>query len=158
MKYLSVVIAIIINFSCKQAVEKKDLKQTKLETTSKLDTLNADNYNVLFFNPTKTEFNELLKENGEVSGLYEVDSDFSFYTNKVYDSLTKTDVKVKFVTERIIQYTTSNGIKYFDRLKDVEHPYGILFNKINCEPKIKFGIMYDLEILQELVEYDKNCK
>ena len=158
MKYLSVVIAIIINFSCKQAVEKKDLKQTKLETTSKLDTLNADNYNVLFFNPTKTEFNELLKENEEVSGLYEVDSDFSFYTNKVYDSLTKTDVKVKFVTERIIQYTTSNGIKYFDRLKDVEHPYGILFNKINCEPKIKFGIMHDLEILQELVEYNKNCK
>jgi hypothetical protein len=158
MKYLSVVIAIIINFSCKQAVEKKDLKQTKLETTSKLDTLNADNYNVLFFNPTKTEFNELLKENEEVSGLYEVDSDFSFYTNKVYDSLTKTDVKVKFVTERIIQYTTSNGIKYFDRLKDVEHPYGILFNKINCDPKIKFGIMHDLEILQELVEYNKNCK
>jgi len=122
MKYLSVVIAIIINFSCKQAVEKKDLKQNKLETTSKLDTLNADNYNVLFFNPTKT------------------------------------DVKVKFVTERIIQYTKSNGIKYFDRLKDVEHPYGILFNKINCEPKIKFGIMHDLEILQELVEYNKNCK
>jgi hypothetical protein len=158
MKYLSVIIAIIITVSCKQAVEKKDLKQTELKPTSKLDTLNADNYNVLFFHPTKTEFNELLKENGEASGLHEVDSDFGFYTNKVYDSLTKTDLKVKFVTERIIQYTTSKGIKYFDRLKDVEHPYGILFNKINCEPKIKFGVMDDLGILQELEEYNKNCK
>ena len=115
-KIISIIFGILIIISCKQNVEKKaELKTeklTELEAESKLDTLNADNYNVLFFHPTESEFNELLKENGEDSGLYEVDSDFGFYASKVYDSITKTDLKVKNVTERIIKYSTDKGIKY----------------------------------------------
>ena len=161
-KIISIIFGILIIISCKQNVEKKaELKTeklTELEAESKLDTLNADNYNVLFFHPTESEFNELLKENGEDSGLYEVDSDFGFYASKVYDSITKTDLKVKNVTERIIKYSTDKGIKYLDRLKNKEHPYGIIFNKVNCEPKIEFGIMTDIGIYQELTEYNKNCR
>tara|TARA_R110002111_G_C5796895_1_gene354857 strand:- start:44 stop:589 length:546 start_codon:yes stop_codon:yes gene_type:complete len=136
----------------------KTVKLIESEKELKLDTLNADNYNVLFFHPTESEFNELLKKNGEESGLYEVDSDFGFYASKVYDSLSKTDLKVEFVTQRIIKYSTKNGIKYFDRLKNTEHPYGIIFNKINCDPKIEFGVMVDIGIIQSLNEYNKNCK
>ena len=143
----------------KADIEKnKSLNVIGLKTEQKLDTLHADNYNVLFFHPTESEFNELLKENGEESGLYEVDSDFGFYASKVYDSLLKTDLKVEFVTERIIKYSTKNGVKYFDRLKNAEHPYGIIFNNINCDPKIEFGVMVDIGILQRLNEYNKNCK
>jgi hypothetical protein len=159
---ISLIFGILITISCKKNVEKttelKSENLTELKTESKLDTLNADNYNVLFFHPTESEFNELLKENGEESGLYEVDSDFGFYSSKVYDSLSKTDLKVEFVTERIIKYSTKNGIKYFDRLKNAEHPYGIIFNKINCDPKIEFGVMVDIGIIQSLNEYNKNCK
>ena len=161
-KIISTIFGILIIISCKQNVEKKAELKTEnpieIGTESKLDTLNADDYNVLFFHPTESEFNELIKENGEDSGIYEVDSDFGFYASKVYDSITKTDLKIKNVTERIIKYSTENGIKYLDRLKNKEHPYGIIFNKINCEPKIEFGIMTDIGIYQELTEYNKNCR
>jgi len=137
----------------------KSVNLIESKTEQKLDTLNIDNYNLLFFHPNETEFEELLKKYGEESdGLYEVDSDFGFYTNKVYDSISKTDLKVKIVTERIIKYSTKNGIKYLDRLKNEEHPYGIIFNNVKCEPKIEFGVMTDIGIFQELMEYNKNCK
>ncbi len=163
MRTILLIFGILVIISCKRNVEKKaELKtenSTELKTESKLDTLNADNYNLLFFHPNEMEFEELIKEYGEESdGLYEVDSDFGFYANKVYDSISKTDMKVKIVSERIIKYSTKSGIKYLDRLKNKEHPYGIIFNKVNCEPKIEFGIMTDIGIYQELTEYNKNCR
>jgi len=137
----------------------KTVKLIESKTEQKLDTLNIDNYNLLFFHPNETEFEELLKENGEESdGLYEVDSDFGFYANKVYDSISKTDLKVKIVTERIIKYSTKSGIKYLDRLKNKEGEYGVIFNQPNCEPRIEFGVMTDVGMFQELIEYNKNCK
>ena len=161
-KVISLIFVILFIISCKQNVEKKaglsTENPTKLKTESKLDTLNADNYNVLFFHPSESEFNELLKENGEESGIYEVDSDLGFYASKVYDSLSKTDFKAEFVTERIIKYSTNDGIKYFDRFENVEQPYGIIFNKINCDQKIEFGVMVDIGIYQELDVYNKSCK
>ena len=137
----------------------KTVKLIDLKIKQKLDTLDIDNYNLLFFHPNEMEFDKLIKEYGEESeGLYEVDSDFSFYVNKVYDSIMKTDLKVKIITERIIKYSTKNGIKYLDRLKNKEHPYGIIINNVNCEPKIIFGVLTDVGIFQELAEYNKNCK
>ena len=133
-------------------------KRIELKTEFKLDTLNADNFNILFFHPNELEFEKLLKKYGEESGLYEVDSDFGFYANKVYDSISKTDLKVKIVTERIIKYSSKNGIKYFDRIENNKGVYGVIFNQPNCEPKIEFGVMTDVGIFQELTEYDKNCK
>jgi hypothetical protein len=162
MRIILLIFGILVIISCKQKVgEKAELKtenSTEVKTESKLDTLNADNYNLLFFHPNETEFEELIKEYGEESdGLYEVDSDFGFYANKVYDSISKTDLKVKIVSERIIKYSTKSGIKYLDRLKNKEHPYGIIFNNLNCEPRIEFGIMTDIGIFQEFAEYNKNC-
>jgi len=140
-------------------IEYFEKNNTLKQSEPKLDTLNIDNYNLLFFHPNEMEFEELLKQNGEESeGLYEVDSDFGFYVNRVYDSIMKTDLKVKIITERIIKYSTKNGIKYLDRLKNKEHPYGIIFNNVNCEPRIEFGVMTDVGMFQELVEYNKNCK
>jgi hypothetical protein len=147
----------LIFISFKKVVKTENI--TKLKTQQKLDTINADNYNLLFFHPNEKEFEELLKEYGaESEGLYEVDSDFGFYVNRVYDSLSKTDLKLKIVTERIIKYSTKGGIKFLDRLKNKEQPYGIIFNKRNCNPKIEFGVMTGIGILQTLNEYNKNCK
>ena len=124
----------------------------------KLDTIDLDNFNVLFFKPNESEYNELLKSRGENSGINEVDSDFGFNTNKVFDSISKTDVKVKIITERIIKYSTKSGIKFLDRLKNEKGQYGVIFNQPNCEPRIEFGVMTDIEIFQKLAEYNKNCK
>ena len=134
-------------------------KLLEIKTEQNLDTIDIDNYNLIFFHPNEMEFEGLLKQYGEESdGLYEVDSDFGFYVNKVYDSIIKTDLKVKIITERIIKYTSQTGIKYLDRLKNKENPYGIIFNKLNCEPKIEFGVMTGIGIFQELTDYNKNCK
>jgi len=162
MRIILFALGILIIISCKQNTEKKAGLNTKelteIKPESNLDTLNANNYNVLFFHPKEKEFEELLKEYGnENEGLYEVDSDFGFYTNKVIDSLSKKESKIKIVTERIIKYSTVKGIKYLDRLKNPEHPYGIIFNNINCDPQIQFGVMSDLEIFQAFSEYNKNC-
>ena len=137
----------------------KNKTEKLIKVEQKLDTLNIDNYNLVFFHPNEAEFEELLKENGEESeGLYEVDSDFGFYASKVYDSISKTESKVKIITERIIKYSTKSGIEYLDRLKNKEHPYGIIFNNVNCEPRIEFGIMTDIDMFQIWNEYKKNCK
>ncbi|MBU3010715.1 hypothetical protein KO506_04840 [Polaribacter vadi] len=137
----------------------RKLEIIKKEKKQKLDTLNIDNFNLLFFHPNEKEFEELLIEyKSESEGLYEADSDFGFYINKVFDSISKTDLKIKIVTERIIEYSTKDGIKYLDRLKNKEHQYGIIFNNLNCEPKIEFGIMTDIGIYKKLSQFNKNCK
>ena len=151
----------IIN-SCKKGIDKTkkteliDKAQSELNNEQLLDTINGDNYYVLFFHPNETEFEELIKIYGEE--LNEVDSDFGFYTNKVYDSISKTDLKIKIVTERIIRLTTKKGIKYLDRLKNNKSQYGVIFNKQNCEPRIEFGVMTDIDFFQIMNEYKKNCK
>jgi predicted RND superfamily exporter protein len=137
----------------------KTVKLIESKTEKELDTMNIDNYNIIFFHPNEMEFEELLKEYGKESeGLYEVDSDFGFYVNKVYDSISKTDLKVRIITERIIKYSTKSGVKYLDRLKNEEHPYGIIFNSVECEPKMEFGVITDIGFYQVLAEYKKNCK
>ena len=137
----------------------KNKTEKLIKVEQKLDTINIDNYNLVFFHPNEAEFEELLKEKGEESeGLYEVDSDFGFYASNVYDSISKTESKVKIITERIIEYSTKSGIKYLDRINNKEHPYGIIFNNVNCEPRIEFGIMTDIDMFQIWNEYKKNCK
>ena len=137
----------------------KSSKRIESANEQKIDTLNIDNYNVLFFHPNEMEFEELILEYGdENEGLYEVDSDYGFYANKVIDSISNTDLKVKIVTERIIKYSTESGYVYLDRLKNEEHPYGIIFNKMGCQPKIQFGVMTDIDVFHELSEYSIYCK
>lgn len=144
---------ILILLSCKNNTRAK----AKPSAETKRDTVNADRYTLLFFSPNTSEFNALLKAAGENSGLHEVAADYAFYVNKVYDSLSKTDLNIKVVTERIIQYSTKNGVKYLDRLSK-GHEYGIMFNAAHCDPKIEFGVMTATGIFQELTEYTKHCK
>ena len=154
----------LILLSCKIEKKEKDfidspiLNHIPSASIVKLDTINIDNFNVLFFKPNESEYNKLLEVLGENSGINEVDSDFGFYANKVYDSILKTDLKVKIVTERIIKYSTNSGIKYLDRLKNEEGQYGVIFNQLNCEPRFEFGVMTDVGMFQELVEYNNICK
>ena len=124
----------------------------------RLDTIDGDNFNILFFNPSTDEFDKLIDSLGENSGLNEVDSDFSYYGNKIIDSLSKTKMRIKVVTERIIKLRYNNEINYFDRIQNEKGQYGVIFNYSNCEPLINFGIMTDVGIYQELEAYRKNCK
>jgi cellulose biosynthesis protein BcsQ len=170
MKKIIYLSLMIILLSCKTEKKEKEFIDSPIFNDTdvviidpppsiiKLDTIDIDNFNVLFFKPNESEYNALLKTLGENSGINEVDSDFGFYTNKVYDSISKTDLKVKIVTERIIKYSTKSGIKFLDRLKNEKGQYGVIFNQPNCEPRIEFGVMTDVGIFRKLAEYNKNCK
>ena len=133
--------------------DKPRFKKEKL-----LDTIIADNYNVLFFKPIESEYDMLLEKYGENSGLEEVDSDYSYYANKVYQSLLKTDLKLKIVSERIIKLNTQYGVIYLDRINNDKGEYGIILNQTDCEPRIEFGVMTDVDIFQFIEDYKNNCK
>ena len=142
----------------KKIEEQSRIKKTQeLNKNKALDTISIKNYNILFFSPNESEFNELLKKEGVNSGIYEVDSDFGFYSNSVNDSLAKSDVKVKYITERIAILNTKKGIEYFDRLKNDSSPYGIIFNQENCAPRIEYGVMTDIDVFQIWNEYSTKC-
>ncbi|WP_053975907.1 hypothetical protein [Mangrovimonas xylaniphaga] len=148
-----------IKKNVEKSINIEDSNRIEQKKEFKLDTIDIENFNIIFFHPNENEFEELLKEqNDENSGLYEVDSDYAYYANNFLDSISKTDLKTKIITERIIKYSTKNGIKYLDRLKNPEHPYGIIFNNVICDPQIEFGVMTDIDIFQLLAEYNKNCK
>jgi len=155
--FLEFLLFISCNADRKQKSELVE-KEIKVKTEKLLDTINADNYNVLFFKPNDSEYEKLLEKYGEDSGINEVDADFGFYINRVYDSLSKTDLKIKIVTERIIKLKMSDGTIFFDRINNEDGYYGIIFNQPNCEPRIESGVMTGIGILQMLSDYNKNCK
>lgn len=165
MKMIKIGWALFIGFiilsSCKKPIVKESNSilnsNPQIESNHKTakDTVDVDEYNVLFFHPNEQEFEILLEKYGE--GLNEVDSDFAFYANSVYDSISKTDWKVKITTEKVLKLTTSSRIKYIDRGKNDDGQYGVIFNMINCDPQIEFGVMSDLEMFQALNNYIKNC-
>ena len=162
VKIISVFIfGLLVLNSCKKSIgndkninlnseSQRDSNNLKLQ-----DTVDVDKYELLFFHPSEEEFDKLLQKYGE--GLNEVDSDYAYYANKVFDSISKTDSKVKIITERIIKLTLRNGIKYIDRIKNDDGHYGVIFNAPNCDPQIEFGIMTDEEMFQVLNAYNKNC-
>lgn len=130
----------------------KNLKKTIL------DTIDVSNYNVVFFKPNLTEYNTLINKYGENSGLNEVDADFGFYLNKVFDSISKMGYKVKIVDEKIIKLSVNNRVKFINKIENKNGYYGIIFNNKNCEPKTYYGVKTDIEIFKELNDYFKNCK
>lgn len=151
---------LLVNSCKKQDSNDKNINQSsnsQFESSNKKlqDTVDVDKYNVLFFHPTEEEFEILIEQYGE--SLNEVDSDFAFYANIVYDSVSKTDLRVKFVAERFIKLTTAYGIKYIDRTTNDEGLYGVIFNRPNCDPQIEYGVMTDLDLFQVLDNYIKNC-
>ena len=157
--FISTVLILVVLISCKidgGQKAKAEIQKTKDLKTIKLDTLDGDNFDLIFFHPNEKEFEILLNEN-ESEGLYEVDSDFGYYVNKAIDSLNK-DWKIKMMDERIIKFKTKNGFEFFDRLENDNSPYGIIFNKIDCNPRIEYGVMVEIGIIQTLLEYNKNCK
>lgn len=125
----------------------------------KIDTLDIDNYDLVFFHPNETEFKDLIKKYGiEIEELNKVDSDFGFYMTKVYDSISKTALTTKIVTERILKFRTKSGVNYFDRMNNNDSEYGVIFNKKECAPRFEFNVITDIGIFQILEEYQKNCK
>ena len=161
-KTILIVFALLI-ISCKNVGKKRDLSDPKSEMAvvsepTEGDTLNVENYDLIFLHPSENEFNRLLKIHGEDSGLYEVDSDFGFYTSKVNDSLSSTDLKIEFATNQIIKVDGGNGTVFMNRADMENGSYGIIFNHTKCDPLVEFGVMTDLEIYQRISDQKENCR
>jgi len=118
------------------------------------DILPADTFisignEIVFFKPTEEEFQELIKIKGEKSGLYQVESDFSFYANEVKKKLEGSPMKVYFAKERIIKIIAFDStISYLDRVNNGTNEYGFIINSTKYEPRVEFGVYNDMDILK----------
>jgi hypothetical protein len=124
------------------------LHEISYQEIIQLDTFTSLGNEIVFFKPTKEEFDSLIKKMGETSGLYEVDDDFTYYANEVAKELKGTEIKVSFPTERIIKIVAfDNTISYLDRLENGTNEYGIIINSYTVEPRIEFGDLTDTDII-----------
>lgn len=149
-------IVILLAIMCQQTVFPQISDAIRQDNTNK-SLLNINNYDVLFFYPNRQELKKLAEEYDDDT-LFEVDADFRFYINTSQDSLSKLGLKVHVVREKVIKYTVDGKPQYLDRLQDRDQLYGIIFNDENCDPKILFGVMTDIDIYQELSAYRKACQ
>ncbi len=161
-KIISILFALLI-ISCKNAGKENNLVNPKSEVAVvsqpiEGDTLLVENYDLIFLHPSEKEFSRLLEIHGQDSGLYEVDSDFGFYTSKVSDSLSSTDLKIEFTTDQILKMEGENGTVFINRADMENGSYGVIFNHPKCKPRVEFGVMTDLEIYQRISDQKQNCR
>jgi|GEM_PF-4660687 len=115
----------------------------------KTDTLVTKGDEVLFFKPTKEEFENLKKEKGDNFGLDEVESDFNYYATKIQDKLKESKVVVKYPKGRVIKIIAfDNSVSYLDRIGNGTNIYGVIINSSVSEPTVLFGVNTDLDILK----------
>ncbi len=109
---------------------------------------------VVFFEPGQKEFDSMVKDQEEDSGLDEIVSDFVAYSTKVVDSLTKASKLKAIVTnKKIIIIELDNGEKIsFDRTKG-DNIVGTIFTNGRKRPKINFGVDTDVDYWAEIKHY-----
>lgn len=162
-KTFIILIGFLCLISCKSEGKEKNLRDQRVETAllpqpTNNDTLDVENYDLIFLRPSEEEFNRLVEVHGEDSGLNEVDSDFGFYASKVDDSLSSTDLKVHFATEKIIKMDSEKGMIIINRDEIENAAFGIIFNHTKCYPIIEFGVMTDHEIYQRIMDQKEKCR
>ena len=123
--------------------------QKELNSKVKTDTLVTKGDEVLFFRPTKEEFESLRKEKGNDSGLDEVESDFNYYLAKVQDKLKERKIVVKYPIERVIKIIAFDStVSYLDRVGNGTSIYGVIINSSVFGPTVLFGVNTDIAILR----------
>jgi len=113
-----------------------------------VDTLITKGNEVVFFKPSKNEFQLLIDKFGKESGIYQVDSAFNKYMDSI--SVTFKDwKKIKCQDHRIIRIIAFDGTSsYLDRMNNGTNYYGIIFNNEKFEPVVEFGIVKNENIIE----------
>ncbi len=143
MKKLFFFSLILFIVSCKKETQKSDLF---LEF--KHDTIFSKGNQIVFFKPSEKFYQKELKS---FEGMEEVDSDFNYYANKVYDDIRN---KLKLPLTALLTESRFLGIINFkndtifiDRYKDSLH-YGALLNFENKNYEINQGVFTDNDFFE----------
>ncbi|MGD1844394.1 MAG: hypothetical protein ACFB10_03260 [Salibacteraceae bacterium] len=121
------------------------------------DTLHIDEYDIVVFQPSEDEW-EMLATGGE--GVYEAASDFGYYLNDFLSRPSMANLKLQSTSARILTYSSDGGeeLQHFDRFDTSKEPFGVIFNKKGCPPKIVTGVLLDTEWKQEYEAYLAGCE
>ena len=122
----------------------------------KIDTLIAKGGEIVFFKPTKSEFEYLVNKYGKESGIYEADLEFDKYVDSISNIYNKWNL-IKYPSQRIIRIIAFDGSSsYLDRQK-LPCVYGIIYNFSTSEPVVEFGIKNN-ERIHEMIRRIKGLK
>ena len=117
------------------------------------DTFIVSGKSITFFHPSENEINEMMKTEGEESGLNEVSEDFLYYANAVIDSLKISAIKAALTDSKIISVRLSNGNVVNISRQSGEGIIGVIFSDAAKEPRVEYGVFTDLDYWQMMEEY-----
>lgn len=145
-------IIIFVFVACTKSNQNEKVKTNDL----KIDTLISKGDEIIFFKPTKNEFEDLVNKYGKESGIYEADGAFDKYIDSISSVYSKWNF-IKFPSQRIIRIIAFDGsTSYLDRQK-LPGVYGIIFNISTSEPVIEYGIRNN-EGIHEMIRRVKGLK
>ncbi|AMM52610.1 hypothetical protein TH61_17445 [Rufibacter sp. DG15C] len=119
------------------------------------DTLVIKGKSVVFFTLSQTEYDKIVKEKGEDSGINEVISDFEYYAYEIKDTLEKAGFNTVITTSQTFAVINSNGEKKFINRDLKEGKVGILLFDGIKEPTLDYGLRTDIDYLSVVREYFK---
>lgn len=137
MRVVFVLFLISFFYSCNS-----NFKKNNQFSEFKKDTFYSKGNQIVFFTPSQLFFEKKLKNE---EGIFEVDSDFGFYSNKVHDEINKnfkSIVSATYTNCRFLGIINKNDTVFVDRYKDSLF-YGTLLNFKSKVYKIDRGVFTD---------------
>jgi len=133
------------------AVESKRPENENLEKRS--DTITVSGKSIVFFSISQKEYDEVLKKEGEESGIDEVLDDFNFYASEVADSLKRAGIKPIMTASRTFAILKDNGeLNYISR-DSKKGITGVLLFDGETKPVLDYGVGTDIDYFTLVNEY-----
>jgi hypothetical protein len=113
-------------------------------TQTSADTFSVSGKCMVFFQPSDVEYNEMVNKDVD-GGIYEVRSDFGYYSQVMMDTLQSSDVKPYMTICKVINVTLDNGDHVFISLNNGNSVVGTVLSDGVQTPKVEFGVSTDLD-------------
>ncbi|QHL87772.1 hypothetical protein GU926_10165 [Nibribacter ruber] len=138
-----------------ETVQASSIDPAKADSEKTSDTLTIDGKSVVFFSISQTEYDKIIQEEGEDSGINEIISDFEYYSSEVTDTLNKAGFKTILTTSKTFAIVNKQGDKRFINRDIKEGKVGILLFDGTKEPLLDYGVGTDIDYLSIVDEYFK---
>jgi len=139
----------------KETVQITSEKAVKANSNKNSDTLTIDERSVVFFSISQEEYDKIIKEEGEGSGINEVIDDFNYYASEVTDSLRKVGFKTVMTNSKTFAFINNKDERNFITRDSKEGRVGLLLFDGIKEPMLDYGVGTDIDYLSIVDEYFK---
>ncbi|WP_242919692.1 hypothetical protein [Pontibacter liquoris] len=119
------------------------------------DTVLVRGRSVVFFSINQEEYDRILKEEGEDSGINEILDDFNYYASEVADSLNKAGFRTLLTTNKTFIIEKNNGQRNYVTRNNKKGEVGVLLFDGLDEPKVDYGVGTDIDYFVMVQEYFK---